>query len=29
MVTWPDARKERVDDVYEMNIGVRSINLGI
>jgi hypothetical protein len=24
-VTWPDARKERVDGVYEMDIGVRAL----
>jgi hypothetical protein len=25
MVTWPDARKERVDGVYETNIGVGAL----
>jgi hypothetical protein len=25
MVMWPDARKERVDGVYETNIGVEAL----
>jgi hypothetical protein len=25
MVTWPDIRKERVDGVYEMNIGIGAL----
>jgi hypothetical protein len=25
VVTWPDIRKERVDGVYEMNIGIRAL----
>jgi hypothetical protein len=25
MVTWPDARKERVDGVYETDISVRAL----
>jgi hypothetical protein len=25
VVTWPDIRKERVDSVYEMNIGVGTL----
>jgi hypothetical protein len=25
VVTWPDIRKERVDSVYEMDIGVRDL----
>jgi hypothetical protein len=25
VVTWPDARKERVDGVYEMDIGVGAL----
>jgi hypothetical protein len=25
VVTWPDIRKERVDGIYEMDIGVRAL----
>jgi hypothetical protein len=25
VVTWPDIRKERVDGVYEMDIGVEAL----
>jgi hypothetical protein len=25
VVTWPDIRKERVDGVYEMNIGIGTL----